>query len=399
MNIYKLSFRNIIAKPLNSFLNLLMIGLSVALISFSFHLKDFFSEKLNKSTGSIDMVIGAKGSPLQLILSSVLHIDAPTGNIDYKEALKVARNPLIEKAIPLSYGDNYKGYRIVGSTPDIKGLYNAELDSGSDIKNSMEVVFGAVAASNLNIKTGDSIVSSHGLLDNDLNNEHEDEKIKVVGVLKTTHTVLDNLILTSLETIWELHEHEEHHDDTHDEEKEITALLVKFRNPMAMVQLPRRINENTNMQAALTTYELQRLFNLTGVGLKAISMIAVAILVLSVFSIFISLYRLVKERRYELALMRVYGAGNVQLLLVVLLESFLLGMTGFLAGILFSRIGLVLLNNYMTKEFRYHTKIDVFLWEEIYLLVLILFLMGVATLIAAAPIFKMNISKILTDEE
>ncbi|MFD0862022.1 ABC transporter permease [Sungkyunkwania multivorans] len=395
MNLLKLSYKYMVAKPLNAFLSLLLVGLSIALISVAFHLEKAFSEKIQKNTSGIDMVIGAKGSPLQLILSSVLHVDAPTGNINYKRAAQATKNPHVEKAIPISYGDNYNGYRIVGSTQAFPEIYDAKIASGRSFEKSMEVVFGSEVAAKLGISTGDEIVSGHGLLEEAIE-DHEDSRLKVVGIYAPTNTILDNLITTPLETVWEIHQH--HEANLEDTEREVTALLVKFRNPIAMVQLPRQINANTKMQAALTNYELDRLFSFTGVGIKVITMIAYAILLFSVFSIFINLYRLVRDRRYELALMRTYGASNWQLAFVVFLEGFILLVIGYVLGLCLSRLGLYIFSNYLENEFKYTITQLSFIIEEAYVFLIILLLLISATVLATIPVFRLDVSAILSEE-
>src|SRR5690606_18216512 len=118
MNIWKISIRNFRYKPLYTFLGILTLSVSIALLLGIQQLDRTFRQQLKNNLGGIDMVVGAKGSPLQLVLASVLHIDNPTGNISFGEAQKISNHPLVERAIPISYGDNYKGYRIVGTTAE-----------------------------------------------------------------------------------------------------------------------------------------------------------------------------------------------------------------------------------------------------------------------------------------
>ena len=109
MNIWSITLQNIKIKPLYTFLSVLVLSLSIALLLGIQQLKRSFKNQIENNLGNIDVVVGAKGSPLQLVLASVLHLDNPTGNISYKEALKISKNPLIKSAVPISYGDNYKG--------------------------------------------------------------------------------------------------------------------------------------------------------------------------------------------------------------------------------------------------------------------------------------------------
>lgn len=296
MNIWSISIQNIKTKPLYTFLSIFILSLSIALLLGIQQIKCSFKNQITNNLGEIDLVIGAKGSPLQLILASVLHLDNPTGNISYKEALKIGKNPLVKSSVPISYGDNHKGYRIIGTTHAYTSLYNAELEKGHQVKNAMEVILGNYVAEELNLKIGDSFRSSHGLVENSIEEQHHN-LLTVVGILKPTQKVIDHLIVTSLESVWEMHEHEgeenHNHDDHH--EKEITSLLINFKNPRALLTFPRRINKQTKMQASLPKYELHKLYEYTSVGFKTISLIAYLILLISGIIIFISLYKMVKN--------------------------------------------------------------------------------------------------------
>ena len=115
MNIFKLSIKNILSKPLSSFISLALLTLGIGIISLLLQLNSLIKDQMDNNLRGIDMVVGAKGSPLQLILSSVYHVDSPTGNISYKEADKISKNRMVGSSIKLLYGDNHKGYRIVGT--------------------------------------------------------------------------------------------------------------------------------------------------------------------------------------------------------------------------------------------------------------------------------------------
>lgn len=347
MNNFKISLRNLLHKPLYAFLAVFSLAISIGLLIGIQQLDASVKNQFENGLGSIDMVVGAKGSPLQLVLSSVLHIDNPTGNIDYAEAKRIEKNPLVKKAVPISYGDNLKGYRIVGSTQDFKTFYGAEILEGKEATTSMEAVLGSEVAEKLGLKLGDTFLSSHGLTENTI--EEHDQEFEVVGIYKPTYKVIDRLIVTPLSSIWDVHahhgkEHEDHSDHGHEEEnenhhdhdhdshhhethdhsghdhsehdheedghedhehekgaKEVTSLLVSFRNPMGYITISRSINEDTDMQAAMPKFELDRLFNFTGIGVKVVSWIAYIILLISCLTIFIGLYKMVRERAFDLA--------------------------------------------------------------------------------------------------
>ena len=206
MNIVKLSWKNIISSPLNTALSLLLMTLGVGIISLIFLLNNQIKQQLQSNLKGIDAVVGSKGSPLQLILSSVYHIDNPTGNIPYKEAVKIENNPLVEQTIPLSFGDSYNGVRIVGTTHQYLDLYEAELSKGRLWEKSLEVTVGSGVAKAHKIKIGDTLYGSHGLVEG--GHVHDDYPYSVVGILKPTLSVIDQLILTNTDSVWLVHNHQ-----------------------------------------------------------------------------------------------------------------------------------------------------------------------------------------------
>jgi len=411
MNIWKISLQNIKSKPLYTFLSVCVLALSITLLLGIQQLKYSFKNQIETNLGKIDLVIGAKGSPLQLVLASVLHLDNPTGNISYTEAQNIIKNPRVKSAVPISYGDNYKGYRIVGTTETFLSIYNAELETGSNVEQSMEVVLGATVAKTLNLKVGDTFLSSHGLIENTVD-IHNDE-LTIVGILKPTHKVIDRLIVTNLESIWDVHHHEvedtshaDYHHHDHDEvakeieaDKEITSLLVTFKSPRSLLTFPRKINESTNMLAALPRYELHKLYEYTSVGFQTITWIAYLILVMSGLTIFISLYKMVKERAFDLAILRTYGASNFQLIKMVLYEGLIIAFLAFVIAYLFVKIGLAIVLNFMVASNQQNLLVNLPYQELVYLGILVFFKVVLSVSLAIYPIIKMNISTILSHEK
>ena len=407
MNINKLSWRNITSSPLNTFLSLLLMTFGVGIISLLLLLNNQIKDQLNNNLRGIDMVVGAKGSPLQLILSSVYHVDNPTGNIPYLETLKLEKNPLVDLTVPLSYGDSYNGFRIVGTTKQYLKLYNTDLQEGKVWKNSMEVVVGNTVAKVNDLKLGDKFYGTHGLSDG--GHIHDNFSYVVVGILKQSNSIIDNLVLTNLESVWQVHDPQEHDCTSHDhhhhdhyhpyeitDQTMITAMLVKFKSPVGLIQLPRKINETTNLQAAVPTFEINRLTNLFGFGVQTINSIALIIIIVSGFSIFISLYNSLKRRRYELALIRVHGASRWQLVRLVILEGFILSMLGTIFGLLISRIALYIIPIFIKSTSIGNLSVGL-INEELILIPISIFIGLIASLIPTIIAYNINIPKTLSD--
>ena len=308
MNIFKLSIKNIFNKALSSTITVALLVLGIGIISLLLQLNSVIKDQMDNNLRGIDMVVGAKGSPLQLILSSVYHIDSPTGNISLSEAEKISNNKMVGSSINLLYGDNHRGYRIVGTEKKLIDLYKGELVKGKQWDKPYEVVVGSKVYEKLKIKLGDSLISSHGL--RETGQAHSDRAFVVVGLLKPSSSVMDQLILTSPKSVWNIHGSHNHDEEHELDDREITAMLIKFKSPMNIIQFPRQINENTNLQAAVPSYEISRLFKLFGFGIETLSYLAYLIIIVSAFSLFINLFNSMNDRKYEMALIRTLGASR-----------------------------------------------------------------------------------------
>ena len=396
----KIVWKNLAAKKLTSFLCIVLMMFGICIISLVITIGKQLEDKFSKNISGIDMVVGAKGSPLQLILSGVYQIDAPTGNISLAEASKISENPLVKEFIPISMGDNYQGFRIIGTNKKYIEHYKATYYDGQLFNDTKQVVLGSSVSKKLELKLGDSFRSSHGFKEE--GEVHEDGKLIVIGILNHNNSVIDNLILTSLETVWNVHEHEEGQNQSLIEvdslKKEITCALVKFRSPMGLMTIPRNINSNTKMQAALPAIEINRLFELMGIGIDAINLLAFAIILISGISVFVTLYNSLKERKYEMALMLSMGAKRTKLFVMLLLEGLFLSLIGYVLGILLSRIGLYLTSRALESNMNYTLNQIVLQKEEIILLIGALLVGIFAAAIPSLGVYRINISKTLAND-
>jgi putative ABC transport system permease protein len=342
------------------------------------------------------MVVGAEGSPLQLVLSSVYHIDVPTGNISLSEAQKITQNKLfVKKAIPISLGDNFRGFRIVGTTQAYPDNYQARLQSGVWWKKEMEAVLGLEVARAENIKIGDTFVGGHGT-QNDGNEEllHKDKPYKVVGIMQKTNTVLDKLVLTGLESIWHIHEAEEHHD--HEAaDKEITALLIEFGSPMAAINLPRQVDALDNMQSAIPMGEVARFLSIVGIGAEALKGLGYVLLAIAMLGVFIGIYNSVRERRYDLAVMRALGASKLFLFGLIIFEGLFIATLGVLVGLLLGHLGLELLAKTFSESLYFDLTGFFWVLEEFWLIGFVLLMSVLISAVLALRVYKIDVIKLL----
>jgi putative ABC transport system permease protein len=415
--ITKLAWKNIWFKPLNTVLSVILLTSSVAIITTLILVEKQFEEKFSSNIENVDLVLGAQGSPLQLILSSVYQVDTPPGNISYDSAKVWMNHPFVEKAIPLAFGDNYRGYKILGTTTDYLAKFNAKVIDGVLFEKNFEVVVGSEIAQKLNLQVGEEFFGSHG--DAKEGEVHDNYAYKVVGIASKTGKVVDNLIVCTIPTVWQMHhQHEEnpahgeeghvHEPDEHEHVEadltidepnmEITAVLLKIRNQMAKLTWQRVIPQNTKMQAVSPAFEVNRLFGLFGIGVTALQYLAYGIMMISGISIFIALYTTLKERESEFALLRVNGARRFQLLKIVMMESLLLCVVGFIFGSILGRIALNMLSNASEADFKMSFDPYTFLWQKEGVLLLVTLLVGcIAALIPAIKAYNLNISKTLAN--
>lgn len=382
---YKLTWANLVARPLPTFLTIATLASAVALISIMMQFSNHTSERLERDLAGVDLVVGAKGSPLQLILSSLIHVDIPTGNIPLSEAQAIMKAPLTKMSVPLALGDSFRGFRIVGTNEKYLDLYQANLAEGRIWEKSQQVVIGSEVSRQLDMQMGQQFVGAHGLSfsGEDLHT-HDHVIYEVVGILEPQASIIDQLILTPVDSVWDAHaghaaddhehdheghdheghdheegphNHEEHdhgedahdhdhegHDHDHDSaalanletmppgNQEITALLVQYSSPIAAVSMPREINERSGLQAAAPATEIARLYNLSSGLTDAAKLLAIIMTFIGGLSIFVAFSNAAVHKVYDIALLRAMGAKPrdvfIQQIFEGIIASFFSGVLG-----------------------------------------------------------------------
>ena len=396
MSPMKISWSSLWSKPLSSVLNIILIAFGTGILTILILASTQISDKLENNSKDIDLVVGAKGSPLQLILSSIYYIDFPTGNIPLKEAMELAHSPFVKRAVPLALGDNYNGSRIVGTDSNFVKVYGLKVSDGKLWSNNFETTIGTEVAREQKLKVGDKFYGAHGLTGS--TDVHKAHPYIVAGILERQGNVTDNLILTNVASVWEMHEEHEHESEEHshaDETRELTSLLIQYRSPMSVVMFPRMVNGSTNMQAASPAQESTRLFSLIGVGVDTLQWFAALIMLIAAISVFVNLYNSLKERSYDLAIMRTLGASRTKLFIIVISEGIMLTLAGTIIGIGLGHLALEIIGSNQDSSQARLTGL-VLLKAEIYLFVAGVAIGIFASIIPAIQAYRANISTILS---
>jgi putative ABC transport system permease protein len=396
MNLLQLAWSYLRARPLGTLLNVLLLALGVGTIGFVLIVNGQIGTSLNRDAQGIDLVVGAKGSAIQLMLAGIFHLDVPTGNISLKSAQELAKNPMILKVVPLSIADSFSGFWIVGTTPDYIDLYRGAFASGQPWNDRMQAVLGATVASRTELAIGGRFVGSHGLAQG--GPVHGDSVYTIVGILKPTGTVLDRLVLVNSESVWFVHEGNITDPDEKkviEDERQVTVLLVQYATPLAAASLPRKINTETNMQAASPAYETARLFRMIGVGADVIRAFGGVVLATAALSLFIALYHALNERAYDIAVLRTLGARPASIALMLLLEALILAVFGGILGLLLAHGLAAILAWWMTQQESIPIDAWAFSGEELWLLVPSLLAATLAALLPSWRAAQANISATL----
>ncbi|GGG94707.1 peptide ABC transporter permease [Parapedobacter pyrenivorans] len=445
MKVLQIAWKNIRQNPATSILGILLTAFGTGILCVLLLTSHQLEEQLDNNSRGIDLVVGAKGSPIQLILSSIYHMDNPTGNISLAEAEKLAANPMVKLAVPLSLGDNYRDHRIVGTDSTFLQLYGLELAEGRIWQEDFEAVIGAEVAQKHRLHIGDKIYGAHGLSSE--GHAHDEHPYTITGIFKPAHHIADRLVVANLASVWRMHgdegdedvhehgdehydenhshdlagveEHEHHHGEQHPQEdgssdhqdepqlvksivgdvgtseREITSMLIQYRNPAAIGMFPRLVNQQTAMQAASPAMESARLFSLLGIGIDSLQVLAYVIMLMAALSVFISLYNALKSRKYDLAIMRTLGASQGKLFGIVIAEGILLTFVGALLGIIIGHTALYLIGA-STDGTATLLETLVLLPQEGWLVVIGVAIGFVAAVIPAIKAYKTSISQTLS---
>lgn len=359
---------NILAKKLRSFLTIFSIATAILLIISIVNISSQLNSNIKDNAAHYDVLLGAKGSSTQLILSTLFFYDAPLGNISKHYLESIEKDLRVNCAVPIGMGDNYKGYRIIGTVPEYFDGINYTIDKGELFKEEKEAVIGSTVARMTGLTIGSEFSGSHGIgkeSDSVGDHHHDDFKYKVVGILKPTRTPNDMAVFTHIKSVWGVHgihaEHEEddHHEDGtheedvshegeqhgetehhHDHDKIITAILIKSKGFSEGYQITQEYNGKDDVQAINPAATLRQLLNTISVGEKVATLIAYISVVLSIITLFIVMLSAASERMKDIAVLRALGANRTTVFNIILLEALSISVLGSVIGFVLSHLSI-----------------------------------------------------------
>jgi putative ABC transport system permease protein len=299
------------------------IGLAGGLLLSVWVIRDEARTTFAQIDGGFDAVLGARSTKLQLVLNAIFHLEASPANIELTDFQEIQRNPNVALAVPIAMGDNYRGFRVVGTSPEM--FTQVEYAKGKKYKvrpparifdpTLREAVVGNFAAQRLGLKRGDHFHPYHGL-NFDEKHEHAEDYV-VVGILEPSNTPADKVIWIPLEGLQKMSGHAvEAHTD-------VSAVLVKLRSPMAGRTLDMQYNREGNRLTFAWPIgaTISELLNKVGWFEQVLGAVAVLVALVAAGSVMASIYNSMNERRRQIAIFRALGARRSTVFMTVLLEA------------------------------------------------------------------------------
>ena len=364
MSLWHIAWSYLWNRKLTTALTVVSVALGVSLISAVLTLRDETQRRFEEEGQAFDIVVGAKGNPLQLVLSTVYFLDAPTGNIDLEIFETLKGHEDVVAAFPIGMGDSYGGYRIIGTTRDLMDFSYGErapyaLSGGRYFEAPFEAVVGANVAQDTGLKLGDTFVGTHGFISAASAEVHENFPYTVVGILERSGSPNDRSIFCDLHSVWSAHAHgneEEHGEEGHHHHgEEITAALIKLASPALRFEFKDRVNRTSNAMAAVPIQEIQKLYEqILGTAKLVLLAIGYLVVAISALSILIGLYMAILQRKRDLAIMRALGATRGEIFGAVIIEAFWVSLLGIVLGWFLGASVCAVLNSYLVVQIGFH---------------------------------------------
>jgi putative ABC transport system permease protein len=331
------SFRN---RKFTTGLTVLSIALSVMLLLGIEKIRTGAETSFTSTISGTDLIVGARSSPVQLLLYSVFHIGNPTNNISRDSYEEIIANPQVKWAIPLSLGDSHKGYRVVGTTTRFYEHFRfargqqLEFEQGERPAGIYGAAVGAEVAAALDYIPGDEIIIAHGSGDESFIT-HKDKPFRIAGILKRTGTPVDRAVYVGLKSIDSIHQsyasdvhdhdplmaHDEHAGET--EQGDLSAILLGLKSRGAAISLQRNINEHDHepLTAIMPGVVLLEVWQMMSVVERILMIVSGFVVVVGLFSMLIILMTSLNERRREMAILRSVGARPAHVFVLIMGEA------------------------------------------------------------------------------
>jgi putative ABC transport system permease protein len=333
MNLARITASYLRVRPLGTTLSVIFVALAIAAVALLLLTARQVERRIERDSRGIELVIGA-GSPLQTVMSAVYQLGAPEGAIPWTQAEELMALAAPAKVIPLAMADNYLGYRVIGTTPAYAGHYGGVLSTGRLWEKPFEIVLGAEVAERTRAGIGSALPVAHGV-GRAADRIHGEFPYRVVGTFGRTGTVLDQVAVTSLASVWAAHR--QRHGSA-PEDRWVTAIMMPAGPEQAMQSVLGALAGQTQLHAASPQAETARVLDMIGVGIEVLRVLAFVLVASAALAVFLTLYHALSGRRRDLAIMRALGASRERVMALLLFEGVLLALLGAVLGLVLGHV-------------------------------------------------------------
>lgn len=357
---FKFAIKNLLTRKSKFLITMIAIFVSTVIVLFSYNVARQINDGMITTATYYDVVVGPNGSSTDLVLSAMFFTGTLSDTVDASVYNEINDSRDVMKIVPIATGDNYKGNKIIGTTRDL--LDDKILKDGVMFEEPFEMIIGSNIAKKYNLKVGDDIVAAHGVSES--SHSHEKSPYKVTGILEKTYTVYDDVLFTSPESVWNVHEHHDEDDvesfsgehTEHDENEEhsehygeYTALLIKTRNPSAALTLIDDVNKLPGVLAVNPSTVLRSLIESIDTTTVIVYVLCAIIAVMSFIIIYMINLMIMQDLRKDIVLMRLLGLKRKIITEIVLIQNALTSLIAMILSFAFTRIALVFANNVTVK--------------------------------------------------
>lgn len=346
----KFALKNMAVKKVKIILIVLSIVISASVGILAYNISKQVDNGIKSTAAYYDMIIGPSGSSTQLAMNTMFFTDTPLGTIPYDYVERLEADMRVNKVVPFTMGDSYNGAKIVGTTPDF--LEGKDVKTGEMFSEAFEAVVGSAVAKKYGLTIGSSLITSHGISEG--GTTHEATPLKVVGILGETKTAYDNVIFTSCETVWAVHEHGEEEGAEEEEghehhEGEVCAILVKSKSPSHYYSLKTEYSADSSILVINPSEVLREVLENVDMSSKIVYVLCVIIVIMNIFVISVITLLNMYDSKKEISLMRLIGIGMKKINLLYIFQNGIIGLMSTAIAFLASRLFLTLIKNYVAS--------------------------------------------------
>lgn len=388
---FSFALKNLWTRKSKAFLSALSIIMATTIGLLAFNISRQVEDGIVETVTYYDTLVGPTGSESQLALNTLFFTGSPVGTIGYENYEKLKSDPRVNEAIPFAMGDSYKGAKIIGT--EARYLGNHKLSDGTLFLEEFEAVLGYNVARENGLKVGDTFYTSHGISETgDTGHEHA-EPYTVSGVLKKTNTSYDNVVFINISDVWHVHGHaEESHEGEHEEEHvhgDVTAILLKTKNPVFQANVSAELNKIAGLQAINPTTVVREIMNNIDLSKQIVYILCFVIGIMAFMIIYIIALLNMHDAKKDIKLMRLLGISKGKINGILVVQNLFITIISIVFSVVICR-GLLLAVNEFTSSMGIVVNYLKFYTEEIFIIIAVVVLSLLPSFIANIKSFRQD---------